>query len=870
MSFTPVIGKYRILATLGRGGMADVYLTVATGVGGFSKLVVVKELRPELAAEPEFCAMFLDEARLAARLLHPNVVQTNEVGNDDGRLFIAMEYLDGQPLSRLNSRFPAPNTFPLAGYCRMLSDVLSGLHYAHELRDFDGTPLQVVHRDATPHNVFLTYDGQVKLVDFGIAKALDSSTDTRTGVLKGKAGYMPPEQAMGEPVDRRADLYSVGIMLWEAAAATRMWKGLSDVAIIARLIKGEIPSVRDANPNVPEPVARIIDRATAPLREHRYANAEEMRADLDAYVASVGGPSLRELAAEVASRFSAERERIRSVIDSQTRELRRRPSDGGDGPTSSANLMATLRDAPSNRSIPEYAAIEASLTPTESGALSVPRRGSLGVPDLSFTPSGRTTTTSAAANSGPSATPPSTRWLWPAVVAGVGAAAVIGWVAARAGAGPAPIASVSARPLSSQPAVGASGGDPCKRTDKPLVELSGDIEDDDGVLSCENDYLLKFRAYVKAGITLTIQKGTVIKGDPDTKGTLIVQPGAKLIAVGTRDEPVVFTSAKPAADRRPGDWGGLIVLGRAPINLRDERGRRAQGRVEGIPTGGEYGGEDENDDSGVLKYVRIEYAGTKLGPGNEINGLTLAGVGRKTTLDFVQVRNVADDCFEFFGGTVGGKHLICSHPGDDAFDWDFGYRGRLQFLIVQEDQNHGGDSHGFEGDNDPNGSSADPVSAPTIFNATLCGSRRELPGHQFGMLLRRATQGTIRNSIITGYQYGVDVRDRGTRADIGSSIFFGNRLGNSEPEKGADDDDSGFDEQRMLAAPERRNLFIDPGLERCFNAESPRFGPPVAISTVAERPPTDGFFEPTATYVGAVRDGADDWANQPWVVWSAK
>lgn len=178
-----VIGKYHLLATLGRGGMAEVFLAVIQGPAGFSKLVVLKELRPELSSEPEFLSMFLDEARLAARLQHPNVVQTNEVGHEGSRHFIAMEYLDGQPLSRVLSRMRGQLPLPL--HLRVLSETLAALHYAHELRDFDGTPLAVVHRDVTPHNVFVTYDGEVKLVDFGIAKATDSSTETRTGVLKG-------------------------------------------------------------------------------------------------------------------------------------------------------------------------------------------------------------------------------------------------------------------------------------------------------------------------------------------------------------------------------------------------------------------------------------------------------------------------------------------------------------------------------------------------------------------------------------------------------------------------------------------------------------------------------------------------------------
>ncbi|HEX7601804.1 MAG TPA: serine/threonine-protein kinase, partial [Polyangiaceae bacterium] len=181
------VGKYQPLALLGQGGMANVYLATATGPGNFAKLIVLKELRPELASDPEFRTMFLDEARLAARLSHPNIVQTFEVVEDAaGAHVIVMEYLDGQPMNRLRSRLQERGAAGVAAQIRVLLDLLAGLQYAHELADFDGTPLKIVHRDVSPHNVFVTYGGEVKLVDFGIAKAVDSASRTQTGEIKGK------------------------------------------------------------------------------------------------------------------------------------------------------------------------------------------------------------------------------------------------------------------------------------------------------------------------------------------------------------------------------------------------------------------------------------------------------------------------------------------------------------------------------------------------------------------------------------------------------------------------------------------------------------------------------------------------------------
>ncbi|MEO7729963.1 MAG: serine/threonine-protein kinase, partial [Kofleriaceae bacterium] len=188
------LGKYQVVAEIARGGMGVVYLAMTKGPGGFSKLVVVKELHPELVEDPAFATMFLDEAKLAARLNHPNIVQTNEVGNDGDRYFMVMDYLDGRGLDQIRRRARTAGGGPsLAMLLRVLIEMLSGLAYAHKLTDFNGAPMQIVHRDVSPQNVFVTFDGQIKLLDFGIAKAADSTHETQAGVLKGKVAYMSPE-----------------------------------------------------------------------------------------------------------------------------------------------------------------------------------------------------------------------------------------------------------------------------------------------------------------------------------------------------------------------------------------------------------------------------------------------------------------------------------------------------------------------------------------------------------------------------------------------------------------------------------------------------------------------------------------------------
>ena len=268
------LGDYYLLATIGQGGMSEVYLAAARRPGGFTKLLVIKELRASLARDPEFLDMFLAEAQLAARLQHPNVVQTYEVGSSGGRYFIAMEYLEGQPLHQILSLGSERGGLGLAARLTVLAEMLDGLHYAHEATDYDGAELGIIHRDVSPHNVIVTYQGGVKIMDFGVAKVAHDHHHTMAGVLKGKLGYMSPEQARGEPVDRRADLFSVGVMLWECVTEHRMWEGLTELELLRRLGDGDLPSLQAVMPNVPVPPTDCL-RTTifAPSKLQRSSNS---------------------------------------------------------------------------------------------------------------------------------------------------------------------------------------------------------------------------------------------------------------------------------------------------------------------------------------------------------------------------------------------------------------------------------------------------------------------------------------------------------------------------------------------------------------------------------------------------------------------
>ena len=318
------LGKYRIIAELGHGGMADVLLAMCQGPAGtgFTKLVVVKRVREHLAHDPEFISMLVDEARITARLNHPNVVQTLEVGFENEEYFLALEFLDGQPLrflQRRGTRRGKPLERDLSYV--ILADTLAGLEHAHTLTDYDGTPLGIVHRDVTPHNIFVTYEGIVKVVDFGIAKATGRAVETKHGIVKGKIRYMSPEQAMGKDVDRRTDVFAVGILLWEAATGRRFWPETDDYALVSRLISGDYEkSPRAVDPDVPLEIDAICRKALAYDREDRYGSAAAVREDLEAFLGDRILEARRRLGPYAASLFEKDRVAVRAIVERAGRE----------------------------------------------------------------------------------------------------------------------------------------------------------------------------------------------------------------------------------------------------------------------------------------------------------------------------------------------------------------------------------------------------------------------------------------------------------------------------------------------------------------------------------------------------------------------
>jgi serine/threonine-protein kinase len=305
-----VMGRYVPIARIGSGGMAEIYLAVARGPAGWTKLVVLKRARS--AEDPSQVQMFLDEARLAARLAHPNLAHTYEVSEVADKHFIAMEYLEGQPLQALTTRVPEGLPDDVAAY--VISQTLRGLHHAHELVDFDGLPMGVVHRDVSPQNIHLSYSGEVKLLDFGIAKTRLNSARTETGMLKGKVRYMAPEQFGDRDVDRRADVYACGVVLWEMLARRPLHTGELG-QLMHRIVNDDAPRLSSVREDVPAELDAVVARALSREREERYTTALAMCDALEVFLRTRGytAPD-RRLASLMGSTFASSREEIRRKI----------------------------------------------------------------------------------------------------------------------------------------------------------------------------------------------------------------------------------------------------------------------------------------------------------------------------------------------------------------------------------------------------------------------------------------------------------------------------------------------------------------------------------------------------------------------------
>ena len=414
--------------------------------------------------------------------------------------------------------------------------------------------------------------------------------------------------------------------------------------------------------------------------------------------------------------------------------------------------------------------------------------------------------------------------------------------------------------------------------DKQVCVVRGTITSD-ATWSKDIYWVLRGAVFVEAPARLTINAGTEIFGEFATNGTLIISRGAQILANGTATAPIVFSSDQPIGERRPGDWGGLIINGHAPINVPG-------GEAIGEGDTGPYGGNNPADDSGHLRYVRVEFAGAEFSPDNELNGISFQGVGNGTEVDHIMVKFSKDDGLEFFGGTVEVKHVVLQGIADDSLDWTDGWTGKGQFIIIMQS---GEDAdQGIEGDNNADNNNLTPRSNPTLYNLTLIGDPDYNEGSEsdIGILLREGTSATIRNFIVIGFKESVvDIDDTATFNQIangnltfGNGIIYGNCLisgciGQFRPDN--DDIQASVTAQPAVGATtltfvtnSPNILFDDPLLVDPFNLSNPNYLPVSTSPALFLRPavpPNDGFFD-VGNFIGAVDNSGEDatW----WLGWT--
>ncbi len=337
-------GKYTLIDRIAVGGMAEIFLARQAGLEGFEKTIVIKRIRPHLSNQKAFVKMFLNEAKLAAQLNHPNIVQIYDLGKIADTYFIAMEYIFGRDMRRIIPKADAMGIpFPMVYALKIASSVCEGLFYAHQKMDLYGNPLNIVHRDVTPENIFVSFDGTVKILDFGIAKAANQIEQTRAGEIKGKLSYMSPEQCMGKPLDHRSDIFSLGVVLYEWITGFKLFTGESEVAILKSITEGKIYAPSYFKADIPEAVERILMKALDKDREARYQTAWEMQYDVDQFLSQYEfTPSNIHL-----SNF------LKQLFSDELEEEKKRLTAGGRPPAGVQEILEDIEDAEISPSKPE-------------------------------------------------------------------------------------------------------------------------------------------------------------------------------------------------------------------------------------------------------------------------------------------------------------------------------------------------------------------------------------------------------------------------------------------------------------------------------------------------------------------------------------
>nr|WP_240359502.1 serine/threonine-protein kinase [Pyxidicoccus trucidator] len=395
------IGKYEILTRLSMGGMAELFLAFTSGPGGFRKFVAVKQILPDIKKDEQFVKMFLDEARITAAFSHANIGQVFDLGEEGGELYLAMEFLPGQNLEQVVKASTRQGyALPMGFIGRVIRDACLGLHYAHHFTDPSGRPAVVVHRDVSPKNVMLTYDGVVKVIDFGIAKARGRLGRTQVGMVKGTSGYMSPEQVRNTALDGRSDLFSVGVMLHEMLVGQRLFTGPHEAAVMLQIVEGDIPAPRSINPDVPEALEAVALRALARDASQRFTSGREMARAIEAAL----GPELFDedgITAVMGDMFAEKRQKTRTLLElaSSAEDARVSEVAGALQADDGSGDQALTAQVPAKR------ARLAPSTPTESATPTRAGSGPKPVPQRRPTESAAATRVAPSSGSGPKPVP---------------------------------------------------------------------------------------------------------------------------------------------------------------------------------------------------------------------------------------------------------------------------------------------------------------------------------------------------------------------------------------------------------------------------------------------------------------------------------
>ncbi|MFZ5478714.1 MAG: hypothetical protein ACOZNI_18225 [Myxococcota bacterium] len=381
---------------------------------------------------------------------------------------------------------------------------------------------------------------------------------------------------------------------------------------------------------------------------------------------------------------------------------------------------------------------------------------------------------------------------------------------------------------------------------------------EDLTLTADRPWLLRSKVAIgddSSEVTLTIEPGTKIYGESATGGFLVITRGADIVAEGTADAPIVFTSDQPEGSRARGDWGGVAINGYGVINACTDGTTPCEAEGEGGT--GKYGGDDNGDSSGVLEYVVVEFGGTEISPDNEINGLGLQGVGSGTEIDHVQIHRNLDDGIEFWGGAVEVRHLLVTAPGDDGIDWDLGWQGKIQYAVVHQADDAG--NHGLETDNNEESHTAAPVSSPTIANLTILGSRA-IAEDNFGFVLRRGSQPDVYNMAIDAFSVGcLAIRDQATfdAFAAGDASLEGVALACDAPFEVSEEETEVGTEEEVFEASGTNALVDDLMLT---NPDAGDYRPAAGSPLLgAGQSKSDAFFEAT-DFIGAF-DAGTDWTS---------